>query len=325
MEKKDGGRLLALTSSPHIRGTDSTRRIMLDVCIAMVPAVIAGVIIFGSRALAQVLVAMVVAVAAEAATQRLMHKPVTVSDCSALVTGMLIALNVPVTAPFWLTAMGTIIAIVLVKQFFGGLGKNFLNPAMTARAIMLASWMPLMASSAFTAPLTMNVDAYTGATPLAVADTSLYSLGDLFLGNIPGAIGEVSKLALLIGAAYLFVRRVITWRIPVTILGTVFLLSWINSGAIYSDSTGCAMYQLLSGGLILAAFFMATDYSSSPMTPVGQLIYGVGCGLLIFVIRNFNPTYPEGCTYALLFMNLCVPLLDRYTAPKIYGRVKKNA
>ena len=200
-----------------------------------------------------------------------------------------------------------------------------MNPAMAARAVMLASWMGLMAGSAFTAPLNFAVVAYSGATPLVSADTSTYSLWQLFIGNIPGSIGETCKLALLAGGAYLLVRRVISWRIPTAMLGTAFICFLINSGSFYSASTSSALYQLLSGGLILAAFFMATDYSSSPVTPLGQIIYGVGCGLMVFIIRAFNPTYPEGCTYAILFMNLLTPLIDRWTAPRIYGRVKKNA
>lgn len=313
---------ILVTSSPHLRTAASTRRIMLDVCIALLPAAGAAAWFFGWRALMLIAVSVAAAVIAEAATQKLMHRQITVSDCSAMVTGMLVAYNVPASAPLWLPALGSAFAIVIVKQFFGGLGKNFMNPALAARALMLASWMPLMAGNAFTAPVTYAVDAYSGATPLVSADASTYSLLQLFMGDIPGCIGEVSKLALLIGAAYLLLRRVITWRIPLAMLGTAFICFWINSGALYSAATGSALYQLLSGGLILAAFFMATDYASSPVTPMGQLIYGAGCGLMMFVIRVFNPTYPEGCSYAILFMNLLVPLIDRLTAPKIYGRVK---
>ena len=314
-----------VTSSPHLRAASSTRRIMLDVCIALAPAAVAAVIIFGWKALALIAVSVAAAVLAEAVTQKLMHRPVTISDCSAMVTGILVAYNVPVSAPLWLPALGSVFAIVIVKQFFGGLGKNFMNPALAARAVMLASWMSLMTSAAFTAPVNYAVDAYSGATALASADTSTYSLGQLFIGNIPGCLGEVSKLALLLGGAYLLVRKVISWRIPATMIGVAFICFWINSGSLYSADVGSALYQTLSGGLILGAFFMATDYSSSPVTPIGQLIYGAGCGLMLFVIRTFNPTYPEGCSYAILFMNLLAPLIDRYTAPKVYGRGKLNA
>lgn len=316
---------LIVTSSPHIRSPRTTRSIMLDVCIALIPAGVAAVILFGWHALALIIASVIASVASEAICQRLMHKRVTISDCSAIVTGLLVAYNVPASAPLWLPMIGSAFAIVIVKQFFGGIGKNFMNPAMAARAVMLASWMGLMAGSAFTAPLNYAVDAYSGATPLVSADTSTYSLWQLFIGNIPGSMGETCKLALLAGGAYLLVRRVISWRIPAAMLATAFVCFLINSGSFYSASTSSALYQLLSGGLILAAFFMATDYSSSPVTPLGQIIYGVGCGLMVFIIRAFNPTYPEGCTYAILFMNLLTPLIDRWTAPRIYGRVKKNA
>lgn len=316
---------IIVTSSPHIRANDTTRRVMLDVCIALMPAAVAAVWFFGWYALALIAASTITAVLAEAITQRLMHRTVTISDCSAIVTGLLVAYNVPASAPIWLPMIGSAFAIIIVKQFFGGIGKNFMNPALAARAVMLASWMSLMTGSAFTAPVTYAADAYTGATALASADTSAYSLWQLFIGDIPGCLGEVSKLALLIGAAYLLVRKVISWRIPAAMLGTAFICFWINSGSIYSAETGSALYQLLSGGMILGAFFMATDYSSSPVTPLGQLIFGAGCGLMLFIIRAFNPTYPEGCSYAILFMNLLVPLIDRYTAPRVYGRVKKNA
>ncbi|MGI6183138.1 MAG: RnfABCDGE type electron transport complex subunit D [Candidatus Fimadaptatus sp.] len=316
---------IIVTSSPHIRANDTTRRVMLDVCIALMPAAVAAVWFFGWYALALIAASTITAVLAEAITQRLMHRTVTISDCSAIVTGLLVAYNVPASAPLWLPMIGSAFAIIIVKQFFGGIGKNFMNPALAARAVMLASWMSLMTGSAFTAPVTYAADAYTGATALASADTSTYSLWQLFIGDIPGCLGEVSKLALLIGAAYLLIRKVISWRIPVAMLGTAFICFLINSGSIYSMETGSALYQLLSGGMILGAFFMATDYSSSPVTPLGQLIFGAGCGFMLFIIRAFNPTYPEGCSYAILFMNLLVPLIDRYTAPRVYGRVKKNA
>ena len=224
-----------VTSSPHLRAASSTRRIMLDVCIALAPAAVAAVIIFGWKALALIAVSVAAAVLAEAITQKLMHRPITISDCSAIVTGILVAYNVPVSAPLWLPALGSVFAIVIVKQFFGGLGKNFMNPALAARAVMLACWMSLMTSAAFTAPVNYAVDAYSGATALASADTSTYSLGQLFIGNIPGCLGEVSKLALLLGGAYLLVRKVISWRIPATMIGVAFICFWINSGSLYSS------------------------------------------------------------------------------------------
>lgn len=306
-----------VTSSPHIRAPRTTQKIMLDVIIALIPAGIAGTVIFGYRAAILMAISVVSAVFWEALAQKLMKKPITINDLSAVVTGLLLAYNLPATVPYWIPVVGTLIAIVLVKQLFGGIGQNFINPALLSRAVLLASWTGLMSSSAF------QMDAVSMATPL-VAEWGGYGYKDLLLGNIPGCIGETCKLALLIGGAYLLVRRVIDWRIPAAMMGTVCICFLISSGNL-TGSVDSALYQLLSGGLILGALFMATDYATSPVTPVGRLIMGVGCGLLIFLIRTYNSTYPEGFSYAILVMNLCTPLIDRFTKPRIYGGGKKHA
>ncbi|WP_102411497.1 RnfABCDGE type electron transport complex subunit D [Beduinella massiliensis] len=321
-----------VSSSPHLRDNVSTRRVMQDVCIALIPAGLAGVWFFGLRAAILIAVSVVSAVFSEWFYCKHAKRGNPIGDFSAVVTGLLVAYNLPASAPWWLAAIGSAIAIILVKQFFGGIGQNFMNPALAARAILLASWATLM--TAWVAPQGGNwmagmggaVDAVSSATPLQ-AQAGTYSLFDLFIGNCPGTLGETSKLALLIGAAYLFARRVINWRIPVTFIGTALILFWIQTGTLYSADAGTAsaLYQVMSGGLMLGALFMATDYSSSPVTPWGQIIFGVGCGVMLFVIRAFNSSMPEGCSYAILFMNVVAPLIERVTSPKSFGEVKSHA
>ena len=322
-----------VSSSPHLRDNASTRRVMQDVCIALIPAGLASVWFFGLRAAILIAVSVLSAVFCEWFYCKHAKKPIPVGDFSAVVTGLLLAYNLPASAPWWLAAIGSAIAIVLVKQFFGGIGQNFMNPALAARAILLASWATLM--TGWVAPQGGNwlaglvpaaTDAVSGATPLQ-AEAGAYSLWDLFIGNCPGTLGETSALPLLIGAAYLLFRRVINWRIPATFIGTCLILFWIQTGTFYSAEAGAnsALYQLLSGGLMLGALFMATDYSSSPVTPWGQIIFGVGCGALLFIIRTFNSSMPEGCSYAILFMNVAAPLIERVTTPKSFGEVKSHA
>jgi electron transport complex protein RnfD len=324
--------LLTVSSSPHIRTRESTSRIMLDVVIALIPAGIASIYFFGIRVLWVMLISIGTAVLTEYALQKFMKKPVTINDFSAVVTGLLLAYNLPPTAPWWLAVIGSFIAISLVKQVFGGLGHNFMNPALAARSILLAAWPVRMTS--WIEPAT---DAVTTATPLAVirgmsaasmatsqATSSataaevlqLPSFMDVFLGNIGGTIGEVSSLALLIGAAYLLIRRVINWRIPVTFIASYFILTALLEGIGPYD----AFYRIFLGGLILGAFYMATDYSSSPVTPKGQLIMGLGCGVLTTVFRVFGGAH-EGVSYAILLMNVAAPLIDKYTMPKVFGEV----
>ena len=312
---------LRVTSSPHIHAAHTVRSIMLRVIAALVPAGIMGIYYFGLRALAVIGVSVFSAVGWEWLYCRLAKKPSTVGDLSAAVTGLLLAYNLPASVPLWLPVVGNGIAIVLVKQLFGGIGHNFVNPALTARCILMSSWASLMSADAYHVYV-RGLDAVSAATHLS-SITPPFTLWQLFIGQSTGCIGEVSKLALLAGGVYLMARQVISWRIPIPMLATVFLLSWISSGRL-TGSTDSAMYQLLSGALFISAFFMATDYTTSPVTPLGRIIMGVGCGILVFVIRRYSPM-PEGCSYAILMMNLCVPLIDRFTRPRIYGEVKGRA
>lgn len=325
MQKK-----LIVSSSPFLRNTAvSTSRIMLDVVIALLPTALAAVWFFGLPALSLILVSVFFAVLSEGVYQRLTHQKSTITDLSAVVTGLLLAFNIPANAPWWIAAIGSILAIVLVKQIFGGLGQNFMNPALAARTILMLSWTALMAATAVPnggqlfglgAELT---DTVAGATPLA-SSMGGYTLSQLFMGDIPGMLGETCKLTLLLGGLYLIVRRVIDWRVPVSFIVTAFVLFWIQTGVIYSVESGSqnALYQLLSGGLLLGAFFMATDYVTCPVTKWGRVIMGVGCAFILFVIRAYNNGYPEGCSFAILFMNVLTPLIDKWTAPKSFGSMR---
>ena len=321
-------RKLVVSSSPFLRNTAvSTRRLMLDVVIALLPTALAAVWFFGAPALALIIVAVGFAVLAEMVYKKLVHEKSTISDLSAVVTGLLLAFNLPANAPWWMAAIGSVIAIVLVKQLFGGIGQNFMNPALAARTILMLSWAGLMAATA--APNggqlfglgSASVDAVASATPLV---NGTYSLWQLFVGDVPGMLGETCKLTLILGGVYLIARRVIDWRVPVCFIGTAFLLFWLNTGVIYSAESGTqsALYQLMSGGLLLGAFFMATDYVTCPVSKWGRVIMGVGCALLLFVIRVYNGGYPEGCSFAILFMNVLTPLIDKWTAPRSFGVVK---
>lgn len=314
-------RKLVVSSSPFLRNTSvSTSGIMLDVVIAMLPTALAAVWYFGKSALLLILLCVVFSVGAEWVYMKLTHQKSTISDLSAVVTGMLLAFNMPADAPWWMALVGSVLAIVLIKQFFGGLGSNFINPALGARTILMMSWVTLM--TADLAPvagqmfgLGGGVDAVAVATPLAKSGAD-YTLWQLFIGNIPGMLGETCKLTLILGGLYLIIRGVIDWRIPVTFIGTAFLLFLAKFGDVNS-----ALYQLLSGGLILGAFFMATDYVTSPITKTGKVIMGVGCALILFLVRNVGH-YPEGCSFAILFMNLLTPVIDKFTTRKPFGYVK---
>jgi len=309
-----------VSSSPHIRSGESTKRIMIDVVIALLPALVAGIYFFGLKALWLTMVSVGFAVATEVVMQKIMKKPVTINDFSAVVTGILLAFNVPVTLPWWMLAIGAIFAIALVKQCFGGVGYNFVNPALAARAMLFASWPVDMTS--WVKP---GIDAVTTATPMAIlkgteATGVLPSVWNMFVGNIGGCIGETSALALLIGGLYLLYRKVISPRIPLTYIATVGVLTLLFSGF---DLT-IVPYHLFGGGLFLGAIFMATDYSSSPMTAKGQIIFALSCGLLTSVIR-FYGGYPEGVSYSILLMNIATPLIDRFTLPRKFGGVKARA
>ena len=306
---------LVVTSSPHLRDSISTQRIMMEVCLALLPAGIASVVLFGVDALKLIAVSVLTCVLTEYLYQRLTGRKVTVGDFSAVVTGLLLAYNIPANAPVWMPAVGGVIAILLVKQCFGGVGSNFLNPALSARAVLFVSWGSIMGS--YPAPRTM-LDGVSGATPLSVlAGGGDVKLMDLFLGNIPGVLGETCKLAILLGGVYLIVRGIIDWKIPVCMILTTFVRYLLRDGAYV------ALAEVLSGGLLLGAFFMATDYVTSPVSNLGRVIMGVGCGLLVFVIRAFA-NYPEGCSFAILFMNVLTPVIDRFTEPKFFGEVKKH-
>ncbi len=309
--------MYTISTSPHIRSRTSTDRIMKDVIIALLPATIVGIYFFGIQALLIILLSIISCIGAEALFQKLAGRHSTIKDYSAVVTGLLLAMNLPASVPFWMPIVGSFFAIIIVKQFFGGLGQNFMNPALAARAFLLASY-----------PVQMTTwiipDGISSATPLGTLKETFFIPGsaDYFnalIGRIGGCIGETSALALLLGGIYLLFRRVIHWRIPVTYIGTVFVLTWIlGRNGLF---TGHPTYEILIGGLMLGAFFMATDYASSPVTETGQLLMGFGCGILTSIIRIYGG-YPEGVSYSILLMNLAVPLIDRYTKPRIFGEVK---
>ena len=312
---------LRLSTGPHILARASTRTVMLDVIIALLPATAAGLYLFGYRAAIVLAVAVLSAVLAEGIWQKLSGRPVRIGDLSAVVTGLLLGLNLPSSSPWWMVMIGSVIAIVLIKQLFGGIGHNFLNPALAARAILLTSW-PARMTTFFLPERLIQIggesaaaigDAVTSATPLAKSGTSMM---DLFLGNIPGTIGEVCKVAILIGFVYLVIRRTIMPHIPVLFVGTVALMTWILGGD--------PLTAILTGGVLFGAVFMATDYVTNPMMVIGQCIFAVGCGIIVVVIRNFG-NYPEGVTYAILLMNIVTPLIDKATKRRVYGEVKQSA
>lgn len=288
--------------APHIRVKKSTQTVMLDVIIAMLPALAASIYFFGVRSLFLVLVCVASCVLSEYVIQKSFNKQVRVRDLSAVVTGILLAFNLPVEFPFWMAIIGSIFAIVIVKEMFGGIGQNFMNPALAARAFLLIAWPAQMG--------TFTYDGVAGPTPLGQRPTSLM---DLFIGNIPGSLGEVSKLAILIGLVYLVFRRVVNLRMPLTYFIACGVFFYIFKYDFYDT-----LYQLLSGGIVLAAVFMITDYSSSPMSPKGQIIYSIGAALLTVVIRLWG-AYPEGVSFAIIIMNTCVPLLDKLFKPRVYG------
>ena len=309
----------AVSSSPHLRDNVTTARIMQDVCIALLPACAAGVLFYGYRSAVILALSVAAAVLSEWFYCKAAHTKNTIGDYSAVVTGLLLAMNLPSTVPYWMPVVGAIIAILLCKAIFGGIGQNFINPALAARAILALSWASLM--NTFAEPAFGNlagVDAIASATPIATKSATML---DLFLGNVPGTIGETCKLALLAGAAYLFVRKVITWHIPAAFIGTFAACYLVATGF----DVNVTLYQLLSGGLILGAFFMATDYASSPATPAGKLVFGIGCGLLLFIFRYVKSTPAEWCSYAILLMNVVSPLIERWTGVKSFGEGKKNA
>ncbi|MDO9578263.1 MAG: RnfABCDGE type electron transport complex subunit D [Candidatus Cloacimonadales bacterium] len=350
----------AVSAAPHIKQRISVSSVMWQVVLALTPALLAGIFFFGIQSLLLTLYAVVAAVCTEAIIQMLRKVPVTISDGSAVVTGMLIAFNINSASPWWLPVVGAVFAIAIGKQIFGGLGFNIFNPALLGRAFMVASWPTLMTAGwTATKPLSkifessingLNVqlanmpEVITSATPLGVvkalrdttqvsrdmAETVLNNLSstdtiqNLFWGNVGGVIGEVSAAALLIGATYLACKHIIEWRIPISYIGTVFVLTYIFGGinGLFSASILLPFFHIFAGGLILGAFFMATDMVTSPVTKKGRIIFGIGCGILTVVIRLVGG-YPEGVSYSILLMNIAVPLIDKYSLPRIFGEVKK--
>ena len=334
MKPKETSAHYILSSSPHTHANSSVSRIMLDVIIALLPTTAAGIVFFGMPAVWTIAVCVSTCVLTEALCRMAMKRESTIGDLSAVVTGLLLALNLPAGIPLWMAVVGSVFAIGIAKQVFGGLGMNPFNPALAARAFMLIS---------FTGPMTTwlkpfwwrTPEAMTTATPLATMKTwfaaeatasasphglcsaaagGFPGLCNMAIGNIPGCIGEVSAVALALGAAYLLWRRVITWHIPVSFIVTVFVYSLIAGGA-------PAMAQVLTGGVMIGACFMATDYVTSPTTAKGKLVFGFGCGFICMLIRQFG-SYPEGCSFAILIMNAVCPLINRWTQPKPFGSKK---
>ncbi|WP_097027083.1 RnfABCDGE type electron transport complex subunit D [Clostridium peptidivorans] len=304
--------MYTVSSSPHIRAKDTTQSIMRDVVIALLPATAAGIYFFKLQGLLVILASVLSCVAAEYIWQKATHRKVTISDLSAVVTGLLLAFNLPASVPLWLPVIGGFVAIIIAKQFFGGIGQNIVNPALLARAFLLASWPVAMT--------TWTLDGTTTATPLAFlkgveATGQAPSLMNVFIGNVGGCIGETSALAIILGAAYLFAKRIIDWRAPVTFIATTFIMTAI------AGRSANPFYELFAGGLMLGAFFMATDYATSPITPRGRIIFGIGCGVITGLVRIFGG-YPEGVSYSILVMNLFVPLIERWTVPRTFGKVK---
>lgn len=304
-------KLLNVSSSPHVRSKDTTQSIMLDVAIAMIPAAAFGVYQFGFHALLVILVTVAACVASEYVYEKVTKRTLTVSDMSAVVTGMILALNMPANIPLWIPALGGIFAIIVVKQLYGGLGQNFMNPALAGRCFLLISFGKKMSD--------FQLDGWTGATPLAMMRAGeTVDVTAMFIGRIPGTIGEVSVIALLIGAAYMVIKKVISLRIPLAYILTVAVFVFIFG----DHSMTQVAAHICGGGLIFGAFFMATDYVTSPITPKGQIAFGVLLGVLTGLFRLFGGS-PEGVSYAIIISNLLVPLIEKVTLPKAFGKEGK--
>lgn len=325
MEANQANRLLIMDSSPQGRVVESTRRIMYTVSLTLVPALAVSVWIFGWDALRVIVLCSLFCVATEALIARFVSYKIDYMDGSALLTGILLAMNLPANSPWWIIFIGSLVAIVIGKQVFGGLGQNIFNPALVARVFLLISFPVELTSWPVPG---QKVDAATGATPLgilktegvgALADTNL---ADLAMGNMGGSLGEISAIALLIGAAYMIYKRYITWEVPILFIGSVFVFAgifWLIDPNQYASPA----FHVLTGGVFLGAFYMATDMVSSPLTYKGKLVFGFGCGFFTIVIRLFG-SYPEGVSFAILLMNAMVPLLDKYLPDKKFGMVKNG-
>lgn len=318
---------LLVSASPHIHSPETTTGVMGDVIISLLPALVMAVVWFGSRALVLTAVCIGTAVLAEWLSRRVMKRPNTLGDLSAVVTGLILALNLPASLPLWMAAIGSVVAIAVVKQMFGGIGQNFVNPAMTARIILMVSFPTAMAR--WTAPLVSawSADAVTTATPMASLAASsggnlsadLPSLWRMLVGYHGGSMGEVCALALLVGGVYLIIRRVISPIIPAAYIGTVAV--WMLAAG--RGDLRFVAYELLGGGLLLGAFFMATDYATSPITAKGKWIFGIGCGVITSVIRLYG-SLPEGVSFSIILMNILVPHIERLTLPRAFGAEKKK-
>ena len=312
---------IIVSGTPHVRSKESIQSIMRDVVIALIPASVMGIYYFGIKALMLIIVSIVSSVVFEWGYEKILKKPVTISDFSAILTGLLLALNLPATASWWVPVVGSFIAIVIAKQFYGGLGQNFINPALIGRAFLVAAY-PTQTTGAAFATGRMVVDASTYATPLAqlkagTAIVNADAIKNALIGNVGGTIGETCAIALIIGGIYLLVKHVISWRIPVVYIVVVFILTSLMRGNGFLGG----VYEIFCGGLMLGAIFMATDYVTSPISAKGQIIFAIGCGVLTSLIRVYGG-YPEGVSYSILIMNLAVPLIDRVTRPRIFGEVK---
>lgn len=313
--------LLVVTSSPHVHSPDSIPTAMRDVLIALTPALLAALYFFRLPALLVILACVLSAYAAEIVCLKIMKKESPTRESSAIVTGLLLAFCVPPTLPLWMAVLGSLFAVIIAKHLFGGLGQNIFNPALIGRAFLLASFP--VAMTTWTSP----IDGLSTASPLGMMKEAtgqiLPSVSELFFGTVSGSIGETSALAVLLGGAYLLYRRHIDWRIPGTFLGTVFLLTALV-GISRGEGLWYPFYHLCAGGLLLGAFFMATDWVTTPITKRGRIIFGIGCGLLVVLIR-LKGGYPEGVAYSILLMNVVTPLIDRYTKARVFGRVKSHA
>ena len=308
-----------VSSNPHVRDKMTTSRIMQLVVIALLPTTLFGIWNFGFRALLVVLVTVASSVFFEWLYEKITKKPVTINDLSAVVTGLLLAMNLPASAPVWVAIVGSAFAIIFAKQLFGGLGQNFINPALAGRAFLLASYPTEMTT--WVVPNGLAADAATYATPLAQLKNGALdaSLKQLVMGQVGGTIGETCAIALIIGGIYLLYKHVISWKIPVIYIATVFILFAV----IGRHGMRMPLQEIFAGGVMLGGIFMATDYASSPVTPKGQVIFAVGAGLLTYLIRTFGG-YPEGVSYSILIMNCCVPLIERFTEPTIFGALPKT-
>jgi len=326
-EDQERGNRFIVTCSPHLATLTDIHKIMYGVVIALVPATLTGIYIFGWGALKVIIVSTFAAIFTEGITQRIMRRKISMWDGSAALTGILLALNLPPTSPWWMVLIGAVVAIVIGKQIYGGLGDNPFNPALVARVVLLISWPVQMTN--WIAPRGKVLDALSKATPLGVlkadgvAKLANYRLFDIFIGRVGGCIGEVSAVALLIGFMYLLWKGYVTWHIPVSYIGTVFVFSGIF-WAVNPQKYANPLLHVFAGGLILGACFMATDYVTSPVTFKGQIIFGIGCGIITCIIRLFGG-YPEGVSFSILLMNAATPLIDQYTRPRRYGRIKQNA